>query len=322
MKSFWKIVYMSVFVVHLAWSDDARSLKIAFWNVENLFDLIDDPTINDNEFSIGGKKNVTQEIYDLKLVHSAEVLADLDADILGICEVENRFMMEELNKAFTGRNYKIIHYDSPDRRGIDCALFYDESKFTILESKQIKNTLSSGKPTRDIVYVKGQFGGEILHVFVNHWPSNYGGREQAIPKRAETARFVREKVEKILNEDSKAEILLMGDFNEGPNEQNIQNLSKDILINLMEPFIGKKGVGTYVYRGQDSLLDQFIASSGLLDDKGLKIEDNAVSILDLPKYRQQRGKYQHYPFRFWAGEKLLGGYSDHLAISVEINLIQ
>ena len=322
MKSFWKIVYMSVFVVHLAWSDDARSLKIAFWNVENLFDLIDDPTINDNEFSIGGKKNVTQEIYDLKLVHSAEVLADLDADILGICEVENRFMMEELNKAFTGRNYKIIHYDSPDRRGIDCALFYDESKFTILESKQIKNTLSSGKSTRAIVYVKGQFGGEILHVFVNHWPSNYGGREQAIPKRAETARFVREKLEKILNKDPKAEILLMGDFNEGPNEQNIQYLAKDILINLMEPFIGKKGVGTYVYRGQDSLLDQFIASSGLLDDKGLKIEDNAVSILDLPKYRQQRGKYQHYPFRFWAGEKLLGGYSDHLAISVEINLIQ
>jgi predicted extracellular nuclease len=322
MKSFWKIVYMSVFVVHFAWSDDARSLKIAFWNVENLFDLIDDPTINDNEFSIGGKKNVTQEIYDLKLVHSAEVLADLDADILGICEVENRFMMEELNKAFTGRNYKIIHYDSPDRRGIDCALFYDESKFIILESKQIKNTLSSGKPTRDIVYVKGQFGGEILHVFVNHWPSNYGGREQAIPKRAETARFVREKVEKILNGDPKAEILLMGDFNEGPNEQNIQYLAKDILITLMEPFIGKKGVGTYVYRGQDSLLDQFIASGGLLDDKGLKIEDNAVSILDLPKYRQQRGKYKHYPFRFWAGEKLLGGYSDHLAISVEINLIQ
>ena len=322
MKSFWKIVYMSVFVVHLAWSDDARSLKIAFWNVENLFDLIDDPTINDNEFSIGGKKNVTQEIYALKLVHSAEVLADLDADILGICEVENRFMMEELNKAFTGRNYKIIHYDSPDRRGIDCALFYDESKFTVLESKQIKNILSSGKPTRDIVYVKGQFGGEILHVFVNHWPSNYGGREQAIPKRAETARFVREKVEKILNEDPKAEILLMGDFNEGPSEQNIQYLAKDILINLMEPFTGKKGVGTYVYRGQDSLLDQFIASSGLLDDQGLKIEDNAVSILDLPKYRQQRGKYKHYPFRFWAGEKLLGGYSDHLAISVEINLIQ
>ena len=322
MKSFWKIVYMSVFVVHLAWCDDTRSLKIAFWNVENLFDLIDDPTINDNEFSIGGKKNVTQEIYDLKLVHSAEVLADLNADILGICEVENRFMMEELNKAFTGRNYKIIHYDSPDRRGIDCALFYDESKFTILESKQIKNSLSSGKPTRDIVYVKGQFGGEILHVFVNHWPSNYGGREQAIPKRAETARIVREKVEKILNEDPKAEILLMGDFNEGPNEQNIQYLAKDILITLMEPFIGKKGVGTYVYRGQDSLLDQFIASSGLLDDQGLKIEDNAVSILDLPKYRQQRGKYQHYPFRFWAGEKLLGGYSDHLAISVKINLIQ
>ena len=322
MKKLWNIFFLGIFFLNLCWNQDVASLTVSFWNVENLFDMVDDPEKNDNEFSIGGKKNVTQEIYALKLVHSAEVLADLDADILGICEVENRFMMEELNKAFIGRNYKIIHYDSPDRRGIDCALFYDESKFIVLESKQIKNILSSGKPTRDIVYVKGQFGGEILHVFVNHWPSNYGGREQAIPKRAETARFVREIVEKILNEDTKAEILLMGDFNEGPNEQNIQYLAKDILINLMEPFTGKRGVGTYVYRGQDSLLDQFIASSGLLDDQGLKIEDNAVSILDLPKYRQQRGKYQHYPFRFWAGEKLLGGYSDHLAISVEINLIQ
>ena len=322
MKSFWKIVYMSVFVVHLAWSDDARSLKIAFWNVENLFDLIDDPKLNDDEFAVGGRKNVTQEIYTLKLQHSAEVLTDLNADILGICEVENRFMMEELNDYYTERDYTIIHYDSPDKRGIDCALFYDESKFTVLETDPITITLSSGKPTRDVLYVQGEFGGEILHLFVNHWPSNYGGREKAIPKRKETSRIVRAKVEEILKENPEAELLLMGDFNEEPFEQNIQYLKKDLLNNLMDPFAGKPGVGTYVYRGKDGFIDQFLSSSGLLDNRGLRIGQKGVSILDLPKYRQQKGKFKHYPFRFWAGNKLLGGYSDHLSISVVIQLVK
>ena len=313
---------MSVFVVHLAWSDDIPSLKVAFWNVENLFDLIDDPKINDDEFAIGGKKYVTKEIYELKLKNSAEVLADLNADILGICEVENRFMMEELNDSYAERDYKIVHYDSPDNRGIDCALFYDESKFTMKESVPITITLSSGKPTRDVLYVKGEFAGEILHLFVNHWPSNYGGREKAIPKRKETSRIVRAKIEEILQENPEAELLLMGDFNEEPSEQNIHYLKKDLLTNLMDTLVGKPGVGTYVYKGKDGFIDQFLSSSGLLDNLGLKIGQNGVSILDLPKYRQQKGKFKHYPFRFWAGNKLLGGYSDHLSISVEIQLVK
>lgn len=101
----------------------SQSLKVGFWNVENLFDLKDDPTTRDEEFALGGKKNVTPEIYNLKLKNCADVLADLDADVLGVCEVENSFVMEELNKVFTHREYKIIHYDSPDGRGIDNALF-------------------------------------------------------------------------------------------------------------------------------------------------------------------------------------------------------
>ena len=306
----------------MVWSDEIPSLKVAFWNVENLFDMIDDPQKNDDEFAVGGKNNVTKKIYNLKLKNSAEVLADLNADILGICEVENRFMMEELNDSYAERDYKIVHYDSPDNRGIDCALFYDESKFTMKESVPITITLSSGKPTRDVLYVKGEFAGEILHLFVNHWPSNYGGREKAIPKRKETSRIVRAKIEEIIQENPEAELLLMGDFNEEPSEQNIHYLKKDLLTNLMNTLVGKPGVGTYVYKGKDGLVDQFLSSSGLLDNLGLKIGQNGVSILDLPKYRQQKGKFKHYPFRFWAGNKLLGGYSDHLSISVEIQLVK
>ena len=107
-------------------------LSIGFWNVENLFDLNDDPIINDDEFAVGGKKNVDQEIYDLKIKNCSEVLDDLNVDILGLCEVENNKVLTDLNKAYQQRNYSIIHYDSPDSRGIDNALLYDKNRFSII----------------------------------------------------------------------------------------------------------------------------------------------------------------------------------------------
>ena len=300
-----------------------KELKVSFWNVENLFDLDNDPDKNDDEFSIGGRKNVTTEIYDLKLKNCGEVLQDLNADILGICEVENRFMLEELNQAYTDRDYSIVHYDSPDNRGIDCALLYDAKVFKLLESKPVENILPGNLPTRDIVYVKGSFHDQLLHIFVNHWPSNYGGREKAIPKRAATSNLLENVLLDILETEPDANIVLIGDFNEEPTDSNIielidmknDNRYAKPFVNLMDPLVGKEKVGTYVYRGKDNLIDQIIISSGLINAGPLKIIPRSLTILDLPKYRQQKGKYAHYPFRFWAGNRLLGGYSDHLAIS-------
>ena len=119
-------------------------------------------------------------------------------------------------------------------------------------------------------------------------------------------------------EDNLAEIILLGDFNENPNEKNIKQLEKIGLISLMKPFLDKPKTGTNVYRGKDYLYDQIIINEKLFDNKSLSIVKESVYILDLPKYRQQEGNYKHYPFRFWAGNKLLGGYSDHLAIKVNI----
>ena len=116
-------------------------LSIGFWNVENLFDLENDPNKNDDEFAIGGRKNVNQEIYDLKIKHCSEVLFDLDADILGLCEIENSKVLNDLNIAYKERDYSIIHYDSPDNRGIDNALFYDKNRFSVISSKAILNRL-------------------------------------------------------------------------------------------------------------------------------------------------------------------------------------
>ncbi len=314
-----KINYTIIFLILLFNISKAREpLSIGFWNVENLFDLEDDPYKKDDEFSIGGKKNVNHKIYNLKIKNCSEVLQDLNVDILGLCEVENLKVIKDLNLSYKERNYNIIHYDSPDIRGIDNAFLYDDSKFSVIESRPIKNKLNDGSFSRDILYIKGEYLKRELHIFINHWPSNYGGREKAIPKRVSTAKLILSEITKIMAEDNLAEIILLGDFNENPDEKNIKHLEKIGLISLMKPFLNKPKTGTNVYRGKDYLYDQIIVNEKLLDHNSLSIVKESVYILDLPKYRQQEGKYKHYPFRFWAGNRLLGGYSDHLAIKVNL----
>ncbi|NQU28739.1 MAG: endonuclease/exonuclease/phosphatase family protein [Candidatus Marinimicrobia bacterium] len=331
-------------------------LKVGFWNVENLFDLDDDPDKRDEEFAIGGRKNMTQVILDQKLAHMAEVLTDLNADLVGLAEVENLKVLEMLNAAYPARNYSIVHYESPDERGIDCALLYDPLRFRVVESEAVK--VEIGNPTRDILHVTGKYARKKLHIFVNHWPSHWGGTEQTFPLRVKTARILRARIDALLKKDPRAEILVMGDLNDEPSDPSVQNYLgttfkrpgpsvKDdmancgdtaamkescggcpsaqvggakaaLLWNLMEPFEGRKNGCSYKYRGTDKNIDQIIVSPGLADDKGLGIVENSITIIDGPKYRQQEGDYQGYPFRFWAGDRLLGGYSDHMAVRVAI----
>jgi len=313
---------ISIFVMgltlSLSCSETVEPLVIGFWNAENLFDLVDDPDTRDEEFALGGRKNVTQEIYDLKIKHSAEVLADLNADVMGLCEVENASVLADLNQAYAGRDYEIIHYESPDERGIDNALLYDPKKMKVVSSRPIPNMLPGGDKTRDILYVIGEYGGEKLHIFVDHWPSNYGGNQKGISKRAATAQLAAKTVSRILSRDADAEIIFLGDFNENPDEMNVMSLRAVGLSSLMEPMLGEPKKGTYIYRGEDLFYDQILIHESLSDEHGLAIEPGSAYILDLPQYRQQEGDYAHYTFRFWVGDRLLGGYSDHLAVRVNI----
>ena len=307
-----------------------KEIKVAFWNVENLFDLENNPLTNDDEFVIGGKKSCTQEILDLKIEHLKEIIEEIDADIFGFCEVENRGICELLNIHLQNLNYQIIHYDSPDKRGIDNVLFYDPDIIDILGSSPINIPLNKGSKTRDILYVKVRISGNDIHIFVNHWPSNYGGKSRAIPKRAKTAAILKLNVEEILKNDPQAEIIVMGDLNEDPTDVNVLGILNSTLtyetakypsynfFNLMSKHLGKEKTGTYVYRGDDLFYDQILVSPGLLDTKGLTVESPSAHIHDKPEYRLQEGKYTHYPFRFWAGNRLLGGYSDHLAVYTKI----
>jgi len=309
---------LTFFIIFINLNINAEIFTTMTLNVENLFDLIDDPEKNDDEFSIGGRKNITEDIYKLKLTHTAEVLADLNADVVGLSEVENKFVIKDLIDNYSNRKYDYIHYDSPDERGIDNVLLYDQNKIDIISDRPIRNNLPGGDKTRDVLYVQGRYRGEIIHIFVCHWPSRYGGVEKTAPKRAITAQLIVKEISLILSKDAGAEIILIGDFNEEPNGMNIQSLKAIGLKSLMEPMIGKPKIGTYVYRGKDELVDQIIIHESLQDQSGLIIDPESLYILDLPKYRQQEGRYAHYPFRFWAGDQVLGGYSDHLAIRVAI----
>jgi len=332
-KSNLKIINIILIGILLTNCDRSNKLlKIGFWNVENLFDLENNPIKNDDEFSIGGEKRMTQEILDMKIDHLVEVLSDLDADVLGLCEVENRKVLELLNKRFLEKNYSIVHFESPDLRGIDTALLYDSDKFAVVDSFPIEIYIQGGDPTRDILFVKGKFQKKELHIFVNHWPSNYSGLERGIRRRSVAAKTLRIALDDILKNDENANIFLMGDFNEDPlgtavrdvlnssinSEEVVENVNQ--LWNPMAQFMGVENGGTYKYRGIDNVIDQFIISKGLINKNGLELKSGTVKVLNRDKYRQQSGDFAGYPFRFWVGNTLLGGYSDHMAIHCNLYL--
>ena len=262
----------------------------------------------------------------------AEVLTDLDADLVGLCEVENLAVLEMLNNTYTDRNYSIIHYESPDERGIDNALLFDPMTFKVIDSEPIRINLPDGGATRDILYVTGQIGGQTVHIFVNHWPSHWGGTEKTIPLRAATAEQLKSRVQAIYKADRNANVLIMGDLNDDPEQPSIvthlgATMEKEqvgqegfILWNLMKDFYFPPGNGTYKFRGKATVLDHMVISPGLFDGRGLDMVNGSIGVLDMPKYRQQEGDYKDYPFRFWAGNNLLGGYSDHLAVFLTLEV--
>ncbi len=211
-------------------------------------------------------------------------------------------------------------------------LLYDAEKFTVIDSDPIEIVFSDESPSRDILYVKGKFEDAILHIFVNHWPSSYGGFERGALRRSVTGKVLRKALDKILSEDEQANIILMGDFNESPLAKGVKDdlnttfdraeMTDDPnkLWNAMEHIMGVENGGTYKYKDIDNVIDQIIVSSGLIDESGMELQSSSVKVLNKDKYRQQEGDYKGYPFRFWVGDNLLGGYSDHMAIHCKIYL--
>jgi predicted extracellular nuclease len=308
--------------------DTFSTASMVFYNVENLFDTIDDPTKNDNEFLPSSKKKWNAKRYKEKLGKLAEVITRTNAEnplFIGFAEVENRFVVSDL--VTTGRlketKYRIAHFESPDVRGIDVALAFDHSKFQLAKKEAIPIEID-GKPdfkTRDILYVNGfLFDSTKVHLFVNHWSSRRGGQKESEYKRIAAARKLKEKTNEILAENANANIIVMGDFNDYPTNSSIVDIldagpqnSNTMFVNLLLPY-HLMGAGSYNYKGEWGALDQFIVSRSLLDNKGLEIKNGQALIMYDEDFLYTNKDGSKTPNRTYGGNNYYGGYSDHLAI--------
>lgn len=312
-----------------------NGFKIMFYNLENMYDPFDDSLKDDNEFLPQGMRGWTWKKFEKKLQHTAKVIISAGGwrppEIIGVCELENRFALIQLLKRtpLEPFGYRIVHEDSPDARGIDVALMYRPDRFSELYHRAIPLIFEgdSVATSRDILYVKGLVpNGDTLHVFVNHWPSKYGGAAATIPKRKDAALLLKSLTDSIARQNPQALIVITGDFNDQPSDESVSvhlgarhgqpDTTGYYLYNLMYSLMGKWDVGSHKFREEWSIIDQFIVSSALLNrETGLRVSEKRAEIFRAPFLLEDDRNFNGTkPFRTFNGPAYLGGFSDHLPI--------
>lgn len=303
-----------------------RRFSVAFYNVENLFDTLDDPAIDDEEFLPSGKNQWTGERYRRKLRQLSRVIDSLGGGpgILGLCEIENRAVLEDLVREglLREKNYGIVHINSPDARGIDVALIYRKKNFTVTGSRAIPVRFEEdpGFRTRDILMVKGKWDNQELFVFVNHWPSRRGGEEESRPKRMAAARSLRRVTDSLLKANPDVRFLIMGDFNDEPGDASISkelgagsDPSEKGVFNAMAS-LAAAGQGSHSYRETWNMLDQIMVSPGLRGGKGLAWVPESAGVYRPFWMHDRYAKHPGAPYRTYAGPRFIGGFSDHYPV--------
>lgn len=250
--------------------------------------------------------------------------------VLGVCEIENKEVLEDLinRPALKNRNYKIAHFNSPDKRGIDVALIYQPTLFEMESSFHFPLTIEGNLDfyTRDQLLVNGKLLGEEVHFLVNHWPSRSGGEERSVHLRNAAGDLSRSISDFILSFDPKAKIITMGDLNDDPSNSSVaehlkatgdKNLLKDgYFYNPFALIHNPDNFGSLAYRGKWNLFDQIILTPALLKDKRNKWHFEQAVVFDADYLKNAEGKYKDLPFRTYGGNTYLGGYSDHFPVYI------
>ena len=321
------------------------TLYVAFWNLQNLFDTIDDPQKNDEEFLPESEISWTQERLDKKMYNHARVIRSMNndrgPDLFGVCEVENQAVLDSMLKKFLPDfSYKTAYIESPDNRGIDNGLIYKTDKFKLLNIQADTVHLSDGYPTRLILGVNLLTEkNEKITVFVNHWPSRRGGQVASESNRIDAALTLRNAVDRIFMTNPQSKIFIIGDFNDDPdNASLIQSLNahpvkcdtvkqdfgsnfKNELFNLAyEPF--KNGAGSFKFQDTWNLLDQIIVSSTLISKNEFHYLCNSFQVYKPEFMITQSGKYAGTPFPTYGGKRYLGGYSDHFPVIAKFLVVR
>ena len=323
-----------------------QNYVIGFYNLENLFDIYDDPVKNDNEFLPEGKNKWTQAKYEKKLHNMAKVIRAMADNnkrwhtILGISEIENRLVIEDLvsQPEIADANYQIVHYDSPDRRGVDVALLYKPDQFTYLDSESIpfdfnsdidfSDTDTSYFKTRDILMVHGLIAGEHFAFYVAHLPSRIGGKGGNL--RGRGGEIIYNHSREMEAKYPGIKIVAMGDMNDNPTDDSMAKYlhGQERLENVTpgefySPYISmlKAGYGSLCYQGVWSIYDLELVNYNLAHapNGGLKIQPVTKNhgkeyygvVFKRPWMTTQKGQYKGYPFRTFSNGAFVGGYSDH-----------
>ena len=331
--------FLISFILFAQEKTESHELNILFYNTENFFDTKDDPLTLDDEFLPGGSRFWSQKRFRLKLNHTAKtILASCGFHIpaiVGLCEVENRHVLEALVRetALANRHYRIIHKDSPDERGIDVALIYRPAEVKPLQYHYypLKDDQGEILKTREILYACFLTPtGDTLHLFFNHWPSRYGGQAETEPLRMLAARTLRIYVDRILNAGKNPAIVIMGDFNDQPQSKSLKNglRTKGIespepggeMINLSEQWPPQ---GTLKYKQNWQIFDQVIVSGFLLKGDHIRVYPGDARVVDLEFLLEQDPKYMGKRlFRTYLGYKYHGGFSDHLPVQLKLTPVR
>ena len=320
-------------------AQEKRNFKIhtiAFYNVENLFDTINDINKNDEASPIMEIKFNRSEIYKKKVENMASVIADIGSDlvnkspsIVGLSEVENRNVIEDLinHKYLSNEDYKIVHYDSPDERGVDVGLIYNNNVFKVNSTKSHEliiydNKSSKRNYTRDQLVVSGLLDNELIHIIVNHWPSRSGGEERSRAGRMAAAELNKKIIDSLQNKYKNAKIITMGDFNDDPHDDSmkkilnakkyIEDVKTNGIYNPMEVILSDQGIGSNAYRDVWQLFDQILVTEPFLNKKYDSYQFYKAGIFNKSYLINKAGRYKGYPFRSFSWGSFTGGYSDHL----------
>jgi predicted extracellular nuclease len=335
------LVLFLVFLVNFTFSQENgnKSVRIMFYNVENLFDIQNDSLKNDEEFLPDGLRRWNNTRYYKKLNSIFRTIASAGEwsppEIIGLAEIENRKVLEDLihNTYLSKYSYGIVHEDSPDLRGIDVGMIFRNDLITVLDHRSFipEHYTKDNFFSRNVLYVKCIIRNDTVHIFINHWPSKLGGTLANIALRIDIAEMVKNKADSInLRSKGKARIVVMGDFNctWSDNEMKIlvseevetpeQNIG---LINLSEN-PAKKGKGSYRYQGIWEMFDQIIVSDYLINCKyGLCTDTESFNVYDPDFLLKNDSKYPgRTPFSTFLGYRYQGGYSDHLPVILRLRM--
>ena len=312
------------------------SFYIANWNMENFYDIKDDPAKDDQEYLPESPRKWDDEKYEQKISNLAKVINYMNngcgPDILAVEEIENINVMKRLIYKLRDRDYMIAHRDSPDERGIDVGLMYDRNIFTIDSLAAIPVELPNKKPTRDILHVvlihKGSK--EKVHVYVNHWPSRTGGAEKSNINRIAAAEVLKRSLDTLAVTSPKSNIVILGDFNDEPDNESVEKYLgaknfncgtqlESALLNLSyAKYLNKEG--SYLFDGKFDMIDQIIISDTFLDGNGLEYECNSFDVIKPPFMISQSGNKKGAAIPTFQGQNYLGGYSDHFPVGAKFRL--